>query len=85
MLKGYIWKYYTIKMEKMKAVMGFEPAHNEKNIFLQAATLPTELFMLTTKTFSKQHLTSEYASLMFWFHCLQTNKCKHSHNIAAAL
>ena len=62
MIKGNIWKYYTIKIEKKEAVMGFEPAHNGK-LFL-VATLPTELFMLTTNTFSKQHLPSEYAPLM---------------------
>ena len=32
----------------MKALMGFEPAHNDKRMkFLLAATLPTELSMLT--------------------------------------
>ena len=56
MIKGYIWKYYTIKNDEkeMKALMRFEPAHNGKRMdFLLAATLslPTELSMLTTNTF----------------------------------
>ena len=41
--------YYNKNDEKeMKALIGFEPAHNGKRMdFLLAATLPTELYMLT--------------------------------------
>ena len=36
----------------MKALMEFEPVHNGKRMeFLLAATLPTELSMLTTNSF----------------------------------
>ena len=41
--------------------------------FLLAATLPTELTMMT-KYFSKPRLTSEYATNVFWFQSLQTKK-----------
>ena len=40
---------YNKNGEKMKAVIGFEPAHTGK--LLLAATLPTELFMLATNSF----------------------------------
>ena len=42
-------------------MMGFEPAHNGNN-FLLAATLPIYAY---NKQFSKPHLTSEYATIMF--------------------
>ena len=35
----------------MKALMGFESVHNGKIDLLLAATLPTELSMLTTNSF----------------------------------
>ena len=44
----------TMKMTKkeMKALMGFKPAHNGKIMnFLLSATLPTELYKLTTNDF----------------------------------
>ena len=38
--------------KEMKALMGFEPAHNGKRMdLLLAATLPTELSILITITF----------------------------------
>ena len=40
------------KKKKMKALLEFEPVHKgKKNDFLLAATLPSELLLLTTNNF----------------------------------
>ena len=52
MIKGYIILYNKNDSKEMKVLMIFEPAHNGKIFdFLLAATLPTELSILTTNDF----------------------------------
>ena len=51
--------------KEMKALLGIEPAHNGKRMAFLAATLPTELYKLTTNSYQTPHLTSEYATRMF--------------------
>ena len=68
------WKYW---LDSTLCIM-------ENAGFLLAASLPTELTMMT-KYFSKPRLTSEYATKMFWFQFLQTKNCIHGHKIFAAL
>ena len=78
MLKGRMWKHDTIQMKKkklMKALMGFEPVHNGK-INVCSATSDSIFWAIQDdiKQLSKLHLTTEYASLLFWFQCLQNKQ-----------
>ena len=58
----------------MKALVRFEPTHNEKNIrFSVGASQPTELSMLT----SNIKKNSQACLLTMPPKCLQISKCKH--------
>ena len=81
MLKGHMWKYDTIKMIKKKWKHSWDSnLRIMENMFSTFWAIRDD-----NKQFSKLHLTAEYASLLFWFQCLQTSKCKHGHYILAAL
>ena len=49
----------------MKALMGFEPAHNGKNKCMFCCPELYKIIQDDIKQFSKLHLTAEYASLLF--------------------
>ena len=50
----------------MKALMGFEPAHNAKiNVCFADSGSTFRAIKNDIKQFSKLHLTAEYASLLF--------------------
>ena len=82
MLKGHMWKYDTIEMKKKtkKHLWDSNPRIMAKINVCSAGS--DSIFWVKQddiKQFSKLHLTAEYASLLFWFQCFQTSKCKQGH------
>ena len=65
--------------------MGIKPAQSGQRFFLLAAILPTELSMLTTNSFQNHTWFLNMPPKCFDFNVYKQTKCKHGHNIVAAL